>query len=325
MPSKRFVASEIQSYGDQNGVLGKTLLVSPQQIPQLVRPLVTGPISLYSGRGADGKKGYFLQSPDSTYLVQIADPTAQLTLHRFLPSCPTLEFGTAKVQQRYPVNSVGLTRLTMEYNRCRHPQEPSNVQKHSDGIRLAYGIKAGINVSDFQLAYEPYPGERENRLGYQAGIFLRLYNKSRFSTIVEANYLSLRNKYRSSTSTISLMEEREVTIDYQQIQIPVLLRYTGGSGMIRPYINAGILYGHNIRNTSADVLRRFSIPARVVNTPINMAKYGVGWTAGIGTTIQRKNLPELGLEARYEQTKYAGYAYFTPIHTSVRLDVSIGF
>lgn len=323
-PSVRFEAAQLQSFGDQQEVLGRTLPVGPHQTLQLVTPLVQGPVSLYGGRGADGKKGYFLQTPDSAYLVEVAPSTAQLTLHRLLPGCPTLEFGTTKVRQRYPINYPGLTSLTMAYNACRHPQEPSKILKRSSGVRTVYGIKAGINTSDFELAPEPYPGERATQAGYQAGVFLRLFNKSRISTIIEINYLSLRNKYISSISTPSYTMEREVAVSYQQIQLPLLLRYTAGSGVVRPYINAGILYGRNIRNTSLDTRRSSSSP-RVVEEPVPITKFGVGWTAGLGTTIHRKNVPELGLEARYEQTNYTGYVYYTPVHVSARVDLSIGF
>ncbi|RSK44281.1 porin family protein [Hymenobacter perfusus] len=324
-PSTRFEAAELLSFGDQKGVISQTLPVGSKKTPQLVTPLVQGPVSLYGGRGADGKKGYFLQSPDSAYLVQVVPDAAQLTLHRLLPGCPTLEFGTTKVQQKYPVNYSGLTRLTMDYNACRHPQESSKILKRSSGIRAVYGIKAGINASDFEFASEPFPGSSENQIGYQAGVFLRLFNKSRFSTIVEANYLSLRNTYRSVTATSSFSQENEAVVDYQQIQIPLLLRYTLGSGIIRPYINAGVLYGHNLRNSSVETRTTSSTSTVIQKRPILITKSGVGWTAGLGTTIQRKNLPELGLEARYEQTNYNGFVIFNPIHTSARLDVSIGF
>lgn len=322
-----FSPAEARSYGDKTGVIGLSQTVGVHGQPQFMVPLVQGPVSLFAGIDKQGDKAYFLQVPDTTYLIGISRQTAQLTFHRLLSDCSSLEFGTMQTQNRYPVTYQGLTRLIMDYNACTKPQETSRVVKSATNFKLSYGLKAGVNTGDFALSYEAYPGEVKDATGYQAGLFLEATNKTHFSLVLEAMYLALRGSYGPGIpSPSSPTYSRLIKIDYTQVQIPLLLRYTIGNHAVRPYVNGGVLYAMNISNQS--VLMGRLAPTTTFSKESDIegpAKYGLGLTGGTGMKIRLGALPELGLEVRYDYMRYNNFVLYNPKHTALRLDVSVGF
>lgn len=317
-PRARFSPAEARSYGDAVGVMGQSQAVGPRKTQQFMAPLVQGPVSLYGGYNANGAKRYFLQVPDTAYLVEIVPATAQLTFHQKLAGCSSLEFGSTAMHSRYPTNYAGLTRLVMQYNACTKPQQPSTLVKSPATVRIVRGLKAGVNVSGFALSYYAFPTPKTRSVGYQGGLFLRATNKTPFSIQVEALLSTLRSTYGQPSSA------RTVEVDYKQVQFPLLLRYTLGLGTVRPFVNAGALIGLNFDNKSMDSYRSSSSPPR--QDPITtLGTYGIGASAGIGATIRRTGLPELGVELRFDRMRYGNYVFFTPRHNSLRLDVSVGF
>ena len=320
--------TEARSYGDAAGVMGVTRNVGPHGAPQFVVPLVQGPVSLYSGANSRGEGSYFLQVPDTTYLIEVKPEVAQLTFHRLLPGCATLQFGTNATQRRYPIRYSGLSRLVMDYNACSQPQRPSQLIKGAGGARFTYGLKAGLNVSDFELSFDPTPTEQKQATGYQAGLFLRASNKTRFSVQLEANYTYLRSTYGPVTVNNfgGSVLTRVVSIEYTQVQLPLLLRYTFGNGSIRPFLNAGGMFAINLSNKSVETERRSSQPPVESRQPITTPEdAGYGVTAGVGTTVRYASLPELSFEVRYDRLRYGNYVFFEPRHSSIHFDVSVGF
>ena len=316
-----FGPTEASSYGDAAGVMGVAQKVGPHGAVQFVAPLVQGPVSLYGGKDSQGKRNYLLQLPDTAYLIEIRPQTAQLTFHKLLSGCETLQFGTNEAQHRYPICYTGLSRLVMDYNACTQPQRPSQLIKSSAGLRFTYGLKGGLNLSDFQLSPEPYPTEQKQANGYQAGIFLRASNKTRFSLLLEANYVSLRSTYGPANYPNGIFSyTRTVSIQYTQVQLPLLVRYTFGTGPIKPFLNAGRLYAISLNNKSTMIDRRTISPFTETYRPIDKPEGSFGWTLGAGSIIRYSSLPELSLEARYDRVQYKGGR-----HTSLRFDVGIGF
>jgi hypothetical protein len=180
-------------------------------------------------------------------------------------------------------------------------------------------------VSNFKLSFDLPPTEQKQATGYQAGLFLRASNKTRFSLLLEANYTYLRSTYESDNNPSNLVT-RVVSIDYTQIQLPLLMRYTFGNGLIRPFLNAGGMFAINLNNKSLETFSLNSQPLEKSRQPINTSEdIGYGVTAGAGTTIRYASLPELSFEVRYDRMRYGNFIYFVPRHSSIRFDVSVGF
>jgi hypothetical protein len=236
-----------------------------------------------------------------------------------------MQFGTNATQRRYPTSYSGLSRLVMDYNACSQPQRPSQLVKGAGGVRFVYGLKAGFNASDFELSFDPSPAQQTRATGYQAGIFLRASNKTRFSLQLEANYTLLRSTYEPANNAGSI-GTRVVSIEYTQVQLPLLVRYTFGNGSMRPFLNAGGMFALNVNNKSVEAVKLSSRPLDEVRQPITTPEeIGLGVTAGAGTTIRYASLPELSFEVRYDRMQYGNYIYFRPQHTSIHFDVSVGF
>lgn len=321
-----FSAADATSYGSPAGIMGVSRQVGTHGPRQFVTPLVTGYVSVFSGENAQQDKRFYLQQADSAYVVEVSPLTAQLTYARQLPGCPALEFGSNKIQDQYRYNAAGVSALVMAYNRCRQPQQPTAVVKRSSGARLAVGVKAGINVSDFQLLTDPFPGTHTRSTGFQGGATFNLATRTPFSVQVEALYATLRSTYgpfENSTFNSGIPSNTNlVTIHYDQFQVPLLLRYTFGYGNLRPYVNAGGLYGTNLSNTSSLTYPIATNPP----IPVSIAKTSFGYAAGGGIAMHRAGLPVMTLEVRYDHmdgTSVQGtYAHK---QTSFRVDVGVSF
>ncbi|MBC6989343.1 porin family protein [Hymenobacter sp. BT491] len=319
-----FTPVEAVSYGDASGPIGVSKRIGPHGPAQFVAPLVLGYVSLYAGDDTKGDHRYYLQAADSAYVIEVPPATATLVLNRHLGGCATLQLGTEESNRRYRYKYVGMSRLIMDYNACRQPQQASHLMKPSKGWHASYGIKLGINASRFAFSHDPYMGNHSKLIGYQAGASLHLTNKTAFSVQLEATYLSLRSLYEPtpvSNPTVT------TSIDYSQLQLPLLLRYTIGHGTVRPYLNTGLSAGVNFKNYSTD-LYQYSTQADIsIKKPISaLGNFSLGAAAGMGIMISRPSMPTLSLEARYDRMLDGfSYVYFTPNHESLRLELGISF
>jgi|GEM_PF-2622908 len=298
-------AAEVASYGDAAGPIGVSLPVGATGASaQLMNLLVRGHVSLYSRPNAEGKKTYFLQPPESAYVVEVPAATARLTLLRQLTNCPALDFTTAAIERRYPYSYPGMTSLIMAYNACREPQRTSRVVKPA-GFRASLGLKVGGNVSSFELGPAVRAGQRSQGTGYQAGVFLHVITKSRFSAQLEAVYLALRSRYGAAdfyNGFAAYTTTRQLDVHYAQVQIPVLLRYTVGYHALRPYLNAGASYGLHVANRSTDTYRNSNQPSPDTRELLPPGSGSIGLAAGAGLSLYRPALPVLSLELRYDRS-----------------------
>jgi opacity protein-like surface antigen len=319
--------SEARSFGSARGSEGESHTVGKQGKPQFVVPLVKGYVSLFTGENEKREKRYYLQVPDSAYVIEVALVTNQLTLARNLPGCPKLVFGSMELQRRYRYTNTGLSALVMAYNQCRQPQQPTTVVKRSSGLRLTGGLKVGLNLSDFQLLEKPFPATNTGSTGYQGGATLSLATRTSFSVQAEALYMTLRSTYgpyEASPGNSGIPSNTNlVSVRYNQFQFPVLVRYTLGFGNFRPFANAGVLYGMNTSNGS---ILTYPIAPSFKTVPLSIAKNYYGFAMGAGLAVHRAGLPGLTLEARYDNMEGTNNERgFIQKQTSLRFDLGISF
>lgn len=321
-----FGAVEATSYGSSTGVIAVSKQVGAHGQQQFMVPLVAGLVSLFSGENAEQDKRFYLQPADSAYVIEVSPLTAQLTYARQLPGCPALEFGSNKIQDQYRYNAAGVSALVMAYNKCRQPQQPTALVKHKSGARLAVGLKAGVNVSDIPLSNAPHSASHSGNTGFQGGITFNIASRTHFSVQMEALYVTLRSTYgpfeKASYNSGIALNTNLIAVNYNQFQVPLLLRYTIGYGVLRPYVNAGGLYGLNSSNTSS-----LSYPI-ASNPPIPLAisKSSFGYAVGGGVAVHRAGLPELTLEARYAYMDgNVAQASYSHKQTSYRFELGISF
>ncbi|MDO7848176.1 porin family protein [Hymenobacter sp. M29] len=297
-----YSASEITSFGSGKEPERVSRADGPHSQPRFVQPLVTGYVSLFGGENEQQEKRYYLQVPDSTYLIEVAPTTNQLTLARNLVGCATFDFGSNAFQARYPYSTTGLTKLVMDYNRCKQPQLPSRVVKHSTGVQLHAGLKAGLNILNCDLAPETLKSTIHNNVGFQGGFIVNMATRTPFSVQAEVLYLSYRSEYGPAEATgyNSGIASNTIsaTLKFSQIQIPLLLRYTVGRGVLRPFANAGFVFGNNLSNKST---YHYPKSPSTPELPIGVAQTVFGFAGGAGLTLHRAGQPFLTLEARYNR------------------------
>ncbi|WP_055562267.1 porin family protein [Hymenobacter sp. AT01-02] len=323
-----FSPTEVRSYGDRSGQLGVSISVGPQGAPQFVVPLVQGYVSLYSGENERGKSHFFLQPADSAYLVPVPPTTARLAYLRVLSGCPSLDFAYSTTEKRYPYTEIGLKRLVTAYNECRQPQQTSRTLRNTSA-RVAVGLKAGLNSSSFKYADDRYVGSHTNTIGYQAGVMFHLGSKTQFSVQGEVSYVALRSVYgpvNFPNGYAAYTTLRTLTVHYSQIQVPILFRYSFGHQNLRPYVNAGPVYGLNFQNKSTDSYQDSDKPAPNTRAYTVAGSNSFGLSGGAGLLWQGTSFPNLSLEVRYEKMLDAtGFYRSAPSHESLRLDLGIWF
>ena len=327
-----FGPAEAQSYGTSAGPMRVSKKSGVDAKPQFMLPLVEGYVRLYKAENEQSEKRYYLQLPGSAYVTEVEAVNNQLTLARSLPGCDALNFGTDEFQRRYAYSTDGMTRLVMAYNTCREPTKPSSISKRPSGLRASVGIKAGVNVSSFDVQAQAYAGlgQQRDALGYQAGVTLNISALTHVSAQVEATYMTLNatfGPYEAYASNVGFpSNSHTLRIKYSQIQVPFLLRYKFGNGVWRPYLNAGPTLGINFGNSSADTYP--STASGVVTEPVEVGKTALGMTAGGGVAI-RAAASLISLELRYdrlgESTGTTDYFSNLNRHESLRFDVGIAF
>ncbi|MGY2132009.1 porin family protein [Hymenobacter sp. HD11105] len=329
----KFDAAQISSYGNASRPIRISREIGSGGPSQLLAPLVSGYISLYTSEDEQQEKQYYLQVADSTHVKAVKRATHQLTLAQTLPGCSTLDFGSNEIQSRYPYTSKGMTQLIMAYNKCRHPALPSTVIKRASGWHASFGLKGGVNTSSFNLTGTSYAGfgKQKQATGYQVGASVNFSTLSNFSLGLEANYMQLRSLYGPYELYYYNLGNPENThtiqIDYSQIQVPLLLRYQVGRSMWRPYVNAGPSIGIKLHDSSVDTFTSASSDTK--SEAIEVGKRSLGIAAGGGVSIHHHSLPILSVELRYDRMNqgvaHTNYAVHLRQQRSIRLDIGVTF
>ena len=249
-----------------------------------------------------------------------------------LPGCTTLEFGSNALQTRYPYSSAGLSGVVMAYNQCRQPQQLSRLVKRDTGIRMLFGVKAGLNVSQFDLGFDnSYRNTHHDANGYEAGLTLNLTTHRHWSVQFEALYIAARSTYGPFTlndyNSGILVNDLTLRLQYSQMQFPVLARYTAGYGKMRPYLGLGPAFARTFNSKVVFTYPSASTSGASTTTENPFVFYGasIGYVAAGGVAIHLPMLPMLpvlpvlNVEARFSNM----FAYAVTQHNFFSLDLGV--
>ncbi|MFC6224667.1 porin family protein [Hymenobacter artigasi] len=330
----QFNPDEIAGYGRPYKQVLVSRQVGAKGAPEFVRPIALGYLSLYAGTNAENELRFYVQPADSAYLVEIAPQNAMLTLNRLMGDCPALDFGAEATRRRFPYSRRGMLDLVKTYNTCRQPAQPTRVMEPKGALVFRFGVKAGLHASRFNFG--PESASPVNfKPSYQFGVTLNMQRRSRFSTQIELNYLSLKNEFEQAVISPSIItSSRAVTLalDYKQLQLPILLRYQLTNGPVRAFINAGPCAGFNFSNAST-LKTKYVYLNDSQTSPYQLPEsISAGFVAGAGLLFKIPTGHLLSLEARVDhlydglRKSYAAESDFqNPQHTSFRLDAGILF
>ena len=297
---------EAAAYGSTAGPFAVSKVVGRGGKRQFMFPLVHGPASLYLGTTANQDEGYYLQAPDSSYVVAVKKASNQLTLAQMLPGCTTLEFGSNALQTRYPYSSAGLSGVVMAYNQCRQPQQLSRLVKRDTGMRILFGVKAGLNMSQFNLGLDnSYRDTHHNANGYEVGLTLNLTTHRHWSVQFEALYIAARSTYGPFTlnnyNSGIPVNDLTLHLQYSQMQFPILAKYTAGYGKMRPYLSLGPTFARILNSKVVFTYPSASTSGAIITAENPSIFYGtgIGYVAAGGVAIHLPMLPVLSVEARF--------------------------
>ena len=231
----------------------------------LLQPLVAGAAILYrydaapdaQSQAADEASGapqYFIEL-DSRNLVRLRPATYRTTLAALFKDCPALTDAVL----RTTLAPDKLADLVLRYNTLCHAGQPVRdyrAPQVANPLRLLVSLRAGGQQG--KLFYEHggplAQASAQATTAAVVGLELRLANAGPWSVSSGVQYLWLRNETapgqpaRLGTTNAGQPLTLPAAVSVQQLQVPVLLRYTLGRRLLQPYLAAGPTFGFYFNN-----------------------------------------------------------------------------
>lgn len=282
--------------------------------------LVKGKASIYYYRDSFSKDHYYLEKDtlftelqNNKLLVVGAKSEAKFerydkkyigVLNYALSDCESIS-----ISQLYELrfNRSDLIRIAEKYNTCITPNAVSTAVTHREekfkitvGPVLVYTRAALDFTGDSPLGR----AEFQNTSSIGGGAFLNLTLPAlneKLSLQTELLYIPARF---SAPSTDYDKFNYDILFDLAYIKLPVQLRYTYPRGVIRPYMNAGLIAGYIVKDTNRQIVSHesnFREPTESAALADNYFNHLVrGFTVGTGISYPVRD-KALALELRYEQ------------------------
>jgi len=228
------------------------------------------------------------------------------TLNMLLFDCSELSKAVHDIQ----LNEKALTTLIMDYNRCKgHKNIIYKAKK--PWTKLVVGVTAGLNIS--RLNVNPsieYPALQSNFSDYKSaitGISFDVFSpriNERLSLHGDVFYVRSKYYQYDRYQPYVTIERDYVTIDLQQIKIPIGIRYTFPTSGFSPYFNIGVSSTFNFRWRSQWIQEIESIYTieTFTNNPLIIPNQQFGIWGSCGVVKSITNKLNAFVELRYEQT-----------------------
>jgi hypothetical protein len=228
------------------------------------------------------------------------------TLNSLMSDCDGLMAGKQKIN----LEEGALTKLVESYNQCKG--ESGIVFKAAKPWKkVILGVNAGVNVSQLSfgtyLGYEYLEGDFEVSKSLMFGLSLDALSprlSERVSVHADVFYLAPQYYHYNQLSIGSTVQTNYVTIDLQQLKIPLGLRYTSPVRSITPFINAGLSSTLQLKSNTDWVQEIESNGVVEIYEPaayqITQNQFGVWGGGGLVRPISDKL--SAFLELRYERS-----------------------
>jgi hypothetical protein len=213
--------------------------------------------------------------------------------------------------QKSILSEKPLTKLIEDYNICKG--SPAIVFKAKKAlVKLIVGATGGVNISNVHFkergySYEHLSGafktSKTPNLGLSLDILSPKFNE-RISFHADLVYMTTRHyQYSRSTSALS-MTINYVTIELQQLKLPLGVRYTFPEKTFTPYVNAGMCNTFHLSRHSTWIQEMESNHLVKTSTreALPIKKGQLGFWGGIGVLKSISHKLNLSAEIRYEPT-----------------------
>ena len=309
--------SNIIGYGFENDKFFQSKEVLIKDQPSRVvffEVIVRGLVSLYKFEDT-----YFIEKDNNGH-QQLINETKEVFVdgkiilkntNQHIGTINMLLFDCAEIRakvQRIRLSEKALTKLIEDYNRCKGESSVTFKAK-KPWTKAMIGLAGGVNISqlNFHTGYEHLAGNFEVSKSPMIGVSLVILSPRRNERIsYQGDVLYLTSKYYNYTlyNSTFYVERNYVTIELQQLKIPIGIRYTFQQREFTPYLNAGISSTIHLSSNSKWVHEVES--NSVVNTNenealvIKNAQFGLWGGCGLLKSINSKL--SAFIELRYEKT-----------------------
>ncbi len=288
------------------------------QSPQIVflEVIVSGLVSLYKFEDS-----YFVEK-DSDGLQLLINETKEIYVNgrkvlkytnQHIGTINMLVFDCAEIRERVQkikLREKELTDLIEDYNRCKG--DPSITFKaKKQWTKMTIGMVGGLNISQLNFSenvtYTHLVNDFENSKAPVIGISFDIFSprlSERISFHSDLLYLSSKFYNYSIYGVTSSSERNYVTIELQQLKIPMGIRYTFPKREFTPYVNVGISTTIHLGSNSKWIQERESNGVVYTNRyeAIPIKNRQVGLWGGLGAIKPINNKLNAFIEVRYEQT-----------------------
>jgi Outer membrane protein beta-barrel domain len=227
----------------------------------------------------------------------------------------TLMFDCVELRQRVQNISLvekQLIKLAEDYNRCMG-QVSITYGASEPHVKVRFGIAGGINKSNIKFSnadgkYDYLGGSFDGSSTLIIGLSLDVFAPGVSKRIsIHGEVLYTKSNYESVNSSTgnSGPKTSHVTIDLEQLKIPLGLRYTFPEKKITPYMNLGMSSTFNI-SSSSPLTTNYKLANRIetvfTKDALNTNTLQVGLWGGVGISKSIHKKLNLFTEIRYEWT-----------------------
>jgi len=289
----QYTPNEVKEYGLKDGriYVSKTIFADDSLRKVFMLRLVKGKCTLYYYRGKTTKTFYW--EKDSTGLYELPKyhkdhPKINFRkdLEYLTGDCENVRNATKLVSY----NIKSLTKLVTSYNNC--VLKPFQYFRY--GLLLGYGLNK-LETSTFKLNSTANINFK-NEGGFLPGIFIDYpIEMSNFSLHSDLYFTKNGYSYISNYTDKDLKQKNTAFVaNTTSINIPVLVRYTFPTMDVRPFLNAGLIYTYNIKN-STSIYTSTIYPTYIESTEIDETSHisknelGISFGAGIEYVLNNKH------------------------------------
>jgi hypothetical protein len=197
-------------------------------------------------------------------------------------------------------NIKSLTKLVTNYNNC--VLKPFQYFRY--GLLLGYGLNK-LETSTFKLNSTANINFK-NEGDFLPGIFIDYpIEMSNFSLHSDLYFTKNGYSYISNYTDKDLKQKNTAFVaNTTSINIPVLVRYTFPTMDVRPFLNAGLIYTYNIKN-STSIYTSTIYPTYIETTEIDktshISKNELGISFGVGIEYVLNNKHSVFFELRHNK------------------------
>jgi len=219
------------------------------------------------------------------------------------------------VELRQRVQNVSLSekqliKLVEDYNKCTG-NASITYEASEPHVKVRFGIAGGINISNIKFSnadgnYDYLSGSFDGSSTLIIGLSLNAFApgvSKRFS--VQGELLYSKSNYENSTGNANGTKTSHITIDLEQLKIPLGLRYTFPEKKITPYMNFGMSSTFNL-SSSSPLTTNYKLANRIetvfTKDAVNTNDLQFGFFGGLGISKAVHKKLNLFTEIRYEWT-----------------------